>query len=263
MLGVTAPPEGLPQMTMLTPSPRRLVSLVPSTTETLAELGVADRVIGRTRYCVRPSPWVDGVPTVGGTKDPDLRAIAALRPDLILVNTEENRPGQFPQLAAMAPLWEGFPRDVDGAVSDLARLAAAVGAEQAGRALLARISAARAALRASASARPPWRFACLVWRRPWRATGPDSFASALLAEAGGINVVPAGTARYPAFGPEELAAARPDLVLLPSEPFPFEAVHATELGETGLRARLVDGQLLFWHGSRLAAALEWLPTLVP
>lgn len=249
-------------MTILPPGPRRLVSLVPSTTETLAALGVAERVVGRTRYCVRPSPWVDGVPTVGGTKDPDLRAIAALRPDLILVNTEENRPGQFPQLRAIAPLWEAFPRDVDGAIADIGRLAAALGAEAAGDGLLARIAASRAALRAGAAARPPWRFACLVWRRPWRAAGPDSFASALLAEAGGVNVVPSGPARYPEFGAEALAASRPDVVFLPSEPFPFEVAHAAELGELSSRAQLVDGQLLFWHGARLAAALDWLRSTV-
>src|SRR5262245_31455446 len=108
--------------------PQRLVSLVPSTTETLAALGVGERVVGRTRYCVRPRPWVDTVPEVGGTKDPDLPAIAALRPDLILVNREENRLEQFPALEAIAPLWVGFPRDVDGALQEVVGLAQAVGA---------------------------------------------------------------------------------------------------------------------------------------
>jgi len=235
-----------------------VVSLVPSSTETLAALGVGPRVVGRTRYCVHPRPWVDHVPAVGGTKDPDLAAIAALRPNLIVVNEEENRPEQFPALASIAPLFEAFPRDVDGALADIARLAEALDVVPAGRALLERLAVARAAARAAAAGRPPWRHVCLVWRRPWRVLGPDSFASALLAEVGGINVAPAGPGRYPALSLDELRAARPDVLLLPSEPFPFRAAHAAELLELAPRARLVDGELLFWHGSRLGLTWEWL-----
>jgi ABC-type Fe3+-hydroxamate transport system substrate-binding protein len=243
----------------MTARSHRLLSLVPSTTETLAALGVGERVVARTRFCVRPQPWVDGVPTVGGTKDPDLDAIAALRPDLILVNEEENRPEQFPALQSIAPLWIGFPRDVDAALDEVARLAQAVGAPAEGAALGARLAAERRAMRAAVAGRPPWRFVCYVWRRPWRAAGPDTFASALLAELGGVNVAPPGRGRYPACQPADLAAVAPELVLLPSEPFAFTATHAAELGEFAPRARLVDGELLFWHGARLLEAFARLP----
>jgi len=219
--------------------------------------------VGRTRYCVHPRPWVDGLPAVGGTKDPDLAAIAALRPDLIVVNEEENRPEQFPALAAIAPLFEAFPRDVDGALADIARLAEALDVAAAGTAMLARLGAARSAARAAAAGRPPWRHVCLVWRRPWRVLGPDSFASALLAEVGGINVAPAGPGRYPPLSLDQLREARPDVVLLPSEPFAFRAEHAAELLDLASRARLVDGELLFWHGSRLQQAWEWLAQPLP
>jgi iron complex transport system substrate-binding protein len=238
--------------------PQRIISLVPSSTETLALLGAADRVVGRTRYCVRPRPWVDGVPAVGGTKDPDLPAIAALRPDLIVVNDEENRLDHFPALAAIAPLWRAFPRDVPAALADIERLAAAVGAEAAGQALLARLRAARGAALQASAGRPPWRYACLVWRRPWRAAGPDSFSSALLAEVGGVNVAPDAPGRYPPLSLDALRAARPDVVLLPSEPWVFRAEHAAELEDLAPRARLVDGELLFWHGARLEHAWAWL-----
>jgi ABC-type Fe3+-hydroxamate transport system substrate-binding protein len=243
---------------MWSTAPQRVLSLVPSTTETLAALGAGPRVVGRTRYCVHPTPWVDGLPAVGGTKDPDLEAIAALRPDLIVVNEEENRPEQFPALAAIAPLFEAFPRDVDGALADIARLAEVLDVAPAGAALLERLAAARAAARAAAAGRPPWRHACLVWRRPWRVLGPDSFASALLAEVGGVNVAPTGPGRYPPLSLDELREARPDVVLLPSEPFPFRAEHAAELLDLAPRARLVDGELLFWHGARLEHAWRWL-----
>jgi ABC-type Fe3+-hydroxamate transport system substrate-binding protein len=236
-----------------------LISLVPSTTETVAALGAGERLVGRTRWCVRPRPWVDSIPEVGGTKDPDLPAIAALSPDLILVNREENREAQFPALSAIAPLWIGFPRDVEGALQDVAGLAEAVGAQPAGEQLLGRLREGRAALRASAAGRAPWRYVLFVWRRPWRAAGPDTYASALLSELGGVNAAPAGRGRYPACEPGTLAALAPDLVLLPSEPYAFEAAHVRELGELAPRARLVDGEHLFWHGARMAEAFTGLP----
>lgn len=237
------------------PPPRRIVSLVPSATETLAALGAADRVVGRTRWCVRPQPWVRGVPEVGGTKDPDLAAIAALQPDLIVVNEEENRREHFDVLQRIAPLHAAFPRDVDGAVRDLLELAGRLGASPAGKALAGRIGRQRSALRDVAR---PFRFAYAVWRAPWRLAGPDTFVSALLAAAGGVNVAPAGPGRYPPSTPRELAGLQPDLVLLPSEPYAFEAGHARELGALAARVRLVDGQLLCWHGARLEAGLAYL-----
>ncbi len=235
--------------------PRRVVSLVPSVTETLAVLGAADRVVGCTRWCVRPQPWVRSVPVVGGTKDPDIDAIAALRPDLIVVNEEENRREHFAVLARLAPLHVAFPRDVDGALRDILDLARVLDVLPAGAALEARIAAQRVALRAAAR---PFRFAYPVWRAPWRLAGPDTFVSALLSEAGGVNVAPAGPGRYPPAGPRELADAQPDVVLLPSEPYDFRAGHVAELGPLHPRARLVDGQLLCWHGARLEAGLAYL-----
>jgi ABC-type Fe3+-hydroxamate transport system substrate-binding protein len=237
------------------PPPRRIVSLVPSATETLAVLGAADRVAGRTRWCVRPQPWVRSVPEVGGTKDPDLAAIAALRPDLIVVNEEENRREHFDALQRIAPLHAAFPRDVDGAVRDLLELAGRLGAKPAGAALAGRIGRQRSALRAGAR---PFRFAYAVWRAPWRLAGPDTFVSALLAEAGGVNVAPAGPGRYPPVTPRELQVLLPDVVLLPSEPFEFGVAHAAELGPLAGCARLVDGALLCWHGARLEGGLAYL-----
>jgi ABC-type Fe3+-hydroxamate transport system substrate-binding protein len=198
---------------------------------------------------------VRGVPEVGGTKDPDLAAIAALRPDLIVVNEEENRREHFAALERMAPLHVAFPRDVDGAVRDLLDLARRLEAGAAGDALAGRIAGQRAALRAVAR---PFRFAYAVWRAPWRLAGPDTFVSALLAEAGGLNVAPAGPGRYPPATPRELAGLRPDLVLLPSEPYAFQAAHAADLSPLAPRARLVDGQLLCWHGARLEGGLAYL-----
>lgn len=240
--------DGIGREVQLAAPPRRIVSLVPSTTETLAELGLGERVVGRTRFCVHPAPWVQSVPAVGGTKDPDPEAIAALRPDLVLANQEENLPSLFPELAALAPLAVAYPRGVDEARDDLRRTARLTGSERAAAPWLARIDAARASLRPA-----PFTFACLVWRRPWMAAGDDTYLSALMGELGGRNVL---AGRYPELTLDELVAADPDTVLLPSEPYPFAERHLEHLEPLRDRCRFVDGELLTWHGTRMALALE-------
>ncbi len=244
-------------------APRRIVSLVPSTTETVCALGLGARLVGVTRYCRHPRAELASVARVGGTKDPDLAAIAALAPDLILANLEENRPGQFAALQAIAPLWVAFPRDVDGALADLAAMGALLDAPARAAEFAARVEAARAALRARRAAGRPFRHAVLVWRDPWMAAGPDTWVSGLLAEAGGINVIAGREPRYGAVGLDALRAAAPDLIVLPDEPFPFAARHLPEFAELAPRCRLVDGEALTWHGVRLLAGLELAGSLVP
>jgi len=234
------------------------VSLVPSTTETLAELGVREQVVGRTRYCVHPQPWVDEVPTVGGTKDPDLARIEELSPDLIVANREENKPAHFDALDGIAPLWVAYPRDVSGSLADVLELGALVGVPRIGRDLVARIAEARADLAVTVDGRAPFRYAYLIWRDPWMAVNDDTFIAALLAEAGGRNALGAHAERYPQVALDELREADPDIVFLPSEPYAFTEGHAAELAELAPRARLVDGEMLSWHGSRLLAAFPYL-----
>lgn len=243
--------DGVGRAVRLDRPPQRIVSLVPSTTETLFDLGLGERVVGRTRYCVHPADDVASLPTVGGTKNVDLDAVRALEPDLVLGNQEENLPAIWPELEGAQRLYVAYPRSVDDAREDLLRVAHLVGADAAGAALARRIEAGRAALRPE-----PFRFACLIWKTPWMAAGDDTYISALLGEWGGVNVV---EGRYPELTLEQLRAQAPDVVLLPSEPFPFAERHLPDLEELASRARLTDGQLLTWHGSRLALALETLP----
>ncbi len=236
---------------------------MPSTTETLAALGVGNRVVGRTRYCVHPRPWVDDIPVVGGTKDPDLQAIAARRPDLILANAEENRPEQWPALSEIAPVAVAYPRDVAGAVDEVRRTGRLVGAVGAGESIATAIEEECVAVRARTW--PTRRCAYLVWRRPWIAAGRDTYVSALLAEYGFENVVPGGddpASRYPEVTLDELRAAAPDVVWLSTEPYAFTPEHAAELGTLADRARPIDGELASWHGVRLVQALPRLARLV-
>ncbi|MEE2940589.1 MAG: helical backbone metal receptor [Planctomycetota bacterium] len=241
----------------------RYVSLVPSLTETLFELGVGEAVVGATKFCVHPRPAVDAVPRVGGTKDPRVDRILALSPTLVLVNQEENRLEDVERLrAAGLEVHVTFPRRVADVPPMLRDLGELVGRPERGEELAADVEAAIEEVRGAALGRAPVPFAVLVWRKPWLAAGPGTFLSDLVTVAGGVNVIPEDPdgARYPEVVPERLEGLAPRRVLLPSEPFPFGELHRDELRR---RARIdeaaflgCDGQLLTWHGSRTAAGLR-------
>jgi ABC-type Fe3+-hydroxamate transport system substrate-binding protein len=241
--------------------PQRIVSLVPSTTESLFALGVGPQVVGVTRFCVHPADAVANRTRVGGTKDLDFDRLAALDPDLIVANAEENSREMFEQIGGRWPLYVAFPRTLDHALADLHDLGALVHRPALATDWVARITAQRALL----LERPRRRFVYLIWRRPWMAVSPDTFISQLLGEAGLVNAVPVDGPRYPELTPASLAALDPDRVLLSSEPFPFQEKHIDELAlASGLprdRFRLTDGELCSWHGVRLERSLPYLASL--
>jgi ABC-type Fe3+-hydroxamate transport system substrate-binding protein len=235
----------------------RVVSLVPSLTEWLVVTGVGDRLVGVTNWCAEPAEVTARLPKVRGTKNPDLNAIRALRPDLVVANAEENRRIDVERLeAAGVAVYVTSPVTVAGAVEELDALAAAVGALPAA----GRIGASlRAALGAAGRPAPGGgrRYACAVWRDPWMWVGQGTYAADLLRLAGGVPVVT--VARYPKLDPEEVAALRPEVVLLPSEPYPFGAADARAVAAwSGCRATLIDGRAVTWYGPRIPAAIALL-----
>jgi ABC-type Fe3+-hydroxamate transport system substrate-binding protein len=249
--------------------PRRIVSLVPSLTEALFALGLGERVAGVTDWCVHPAAEVGRLPKVGGTKTPDLAAVRALAPDLVLANREENRKRDVAALAAAGiPVWVTYPRTVQDGADLLAELAAALGAPaERVRAVVDPVLAAVAA----AQARPPGprpRVFCPIWRGPWMTVGQDTYAHDLITLAGGANVfADRGDRRYPVVSEADVAAAQPELVLLPDEPYRFDARDAADLRRLDVpaardgRIHLIDGTLVSWYGPRIGRALETLEVL--
>ncbi len=226
----------------------RVVSLVPSATETLVALGI--RPVGCTRFCD-----LAGVPTVGGTKNVDADAVAALAPDLVIVNDEENRLEDADALVARGlALHSMSPRSVSDVGPAVCALAMAIGVQppETFDAWDAWQSRTRTPERLSAF--------IPIWRRPWMSLAADTYGSSLLAHAGIANIFVDSVDRYPEVSLAEVAARAPDVVLLPSEPYAFAERHALELRETvpGLRATFVDGRDLFWWGIRTPAAAERL-----
>jgi ABC-type hemin transport system substrate-binding protein len=243
--------------------PRRIVSLVPSLTELVWSLGAGSRLVGVTRYCTEPAALVAPLPKIGGTKNPQVAAIVALQPDLVLANSEENRREEFEQLlAAGLCLYVSFPTTVAAAADGIERLAAVLGVAAPGQALAGAIRAGLASLGPQPAKRV--RVFCPIWRKPWMSIGGDTFAGDLLQYCGGENVSAGWPSRYPVVSLDEIARESPEVILLPDEPYPFQARHRallggladTPAGRTG-RIYLVDGKALSWYGPRTPAALRY------
>lgn len=226
---------------------RRIVSLVPSLTEAVA-VSAPGLLVGVTDWCTHPAD-LRGAARVGGTKNPDVRAIAALRPDLVIANEEENRAPDLAALrAAGLPVLVTEVRDLAQALRELDRLLVGVlGLARPGWLADAEAAWARVEPAAERTAFVP------VWRRPWMVLGRDTFAGDLLARLGVRNVYAGHPERYPRIPVEELAAAGCDLAVLPDEPYRFTAQDGPE-AFPGLPAALVSGRHLTWYGPSLAEA---------
>lgn len=240
----------------------RIVSLCPSLTELVFDLGIGDSLVGITKFCVHPADGVRGVEKIGGTKTPKVPRIIELAPDLVLLNEEENRLEDAEALrAAGIPCHVSFPKTAVETAEMVRSIGVAVArveeAERIGRAIE---EAARRA-REGAAARPAVRYAYLIWREPLMTVSDDTFIADLLRLAGGENVFGARPMRYPIVEAEELAAAGPDAVFLSTEPFPFQPKHVDEISrDTGLAPEIfhiVDGEMLSWHGSRTPAGIDY------
>lgn len=236
--------------------PARVVSLVPSLTELVFWLGAGAGVAGRTRFCTEPAGEVGHVPTIGGTKNPHIDKIIELAPDLILANKEENRREDIDALrAAGLEVFLTDPNTVEQAVAMIRDIGCALSREAAAEELAAEVEALLASSRSAAGPR----VYVGVWHQPMMGLGSESYGHSLLEACGALNVL-ADRPRYPAVTIDEVAALRPDVILLPDEPFPFDEGHARAYGAIA-PARVMDGKLLWWYGPRIPAAIRELRTL--
>jgi ABC-type Fe3+-hydroxamate transport system substrate-binding protein len=232
----------------------RVISLVPSVTETLLAWSV--RPLAVTRFCEQP-----GFPTVGGTKNPDIAAITAMHPCLVVVDREENRAEDASALAAAGiPLHVLHVRavaDVGPALRGLAERLGLAGT------VLATIGRHEDEDGAEERAKPPAarrRAFIPIWRRPWMSINAGTYGSSVLEAAGVDNVLSDEESTYPTVDLATVASKRPDVVLAPSEPYAFSERHRREL-ETVAPVVFVDGKDLFWWGARTPGALERLRRL--
>ncbi len=244
--------------------PQRIVSLVPSTTESVVALGRGTALAGCTRYCTEPAAALAALPRIGGTKNPSRDAILRLQPDLVLANAEENRPEDLDWLRARVPLLVQTPTTVGGAIAALRELGAALGVAATATQIADAIESELANVRAAVKSRPRLFYA--VWRKPWMGANATTFVHDVLTGLGGVNVLADAAARYPEVQPVDLVAAGLDVVLLPSEPWVFDEAQRRELLSAGTfgRARLVlcDGRDFCWHGAHLRLGLRRAATVL-
>lgn len=234
-------------------SPQRIISLVPSQTELLYDLGLGERVVGITKFCIHPESWFKTKHRVGGTKKVDMDKIRALKPDLIIGNKEENERKDIQALEKEFPVWMSDIRDLDGAVDMIQRIGHLTGTTEHANEITTRINLGFAALR---PIEPPLTVAYLIWREPFMAAGQATFVNDMLLRCGLTNVFDEGDARYPEVSDQALAEADPDIILLSSEPYPFREKHIADINMIcpGTPVKLVDGEMFSWYGSRLANA---------
>ncbi len=249
--------------------PRRVISLVPSLTESLFDLDLGDRLIAVTEYCTRPAEHIAALPKVGGPKSPDVARIVALAPHLVLMSEDENRLEDAQALAeAGLRLWVTRPRSVQDALNLLWALMEVFEHPR----MIPRvreIERARDYTFAAAEAlRERVRVFVPVWRDPWMTFNRDTYAHDVLHTCGGANAFAEHAERYPKIALEDVVAAQPEVVLLPSEPYHFTEADAATFRALEIpaakngRIHLVDGSLLSWYGTRLAYALRDLPPLL-
>ncbi len=261
--------DALGRLVRLAGPPQRIVSLVPSLTETLFAWGLGPQVVGVTHFCVEPRHGVRAKTRVGGTKTVDVHLLLSLAPDLVVASAEENEREQVEAImAAGVPVFVTLPRTVPEAIDMLAALGRLVGAEAPATALVEECWAALKEAQALRQGRRPVPLFCPIWRKPWMTVGPGTYVHDLLSQCGGENIFAHRGERYFPVALAEVAARDPALVLLPSEPYRFREVHIRELAQAGVRAaaegraHLVDGRLLCWYGPRLPQALRQLSALI-
>lgn len=230
--------------------PVRIVSLCPSMTESLIDFGLAEKLVGVTKFCIHPATVVRRLPTVGGTKNPDIEAIRAARPDLIFMNAEENRAEDHAVLAAEFLVDVSEPRRVRDIPAHLRHIGAVTGRTAIAETRAVELESALSTL--TQARKPPFTFSYMIWRDPWMCVGGDTYVSDLFALAGGANVYADDVERYPTTTLAALGERAPDFVFLSDEPFPFSQRHAPEVRAAvpGAKVEIVSGDDCCWHGVR-------------
>ena len=240
--------------------PQRILSLVPSLTETVCEFGVGCRLVGVSRYCSLPEEPLLFVPRVGGTKNPDLEKVASLEPDLVLVNGEENREEDYEWLKSRFPTMQFTPRTIGDVVDVIGQLGKRLQLEEEAEAMQLEVKAQIVRADVESMGFEKVRVFYPIWRQPWISVNRDTYVHDILDRAGAVNVCANRESRYPVVTEEHFALLEPELVLLPSEPFAFTRAHRRTLVETaafgrGVPVLLVDGKNFCWHGSRSGRGL--------
>jgi ABC-type Fe3+-hydroxamate transport system substrate-binding protein len=239
--------------------PKRIVSVVPSQTELLFDLGLDEEIVGITKFCIHPADKFKSTAKVGGTKQLDIAKVRSLQPDLIIANKEENERSQVEELMTICPVWISDINDLPGALKMIERVGELTGKLGGAQLLIKNITE-----RFNNLVVPPsdLKTAYFIWRKPYMVAGNATFIDSMLQKCGLTNIF--AEDRYPEIEAEKLIKANPDVILLSSEPYPFKEKHVSEFKMLLPSAivKVIDGELFSWYGNRLLKAPLYFEKLI-
>ena len=233
----------------------RIVSLVPSQTELLYDLGLEEEVVGITKFCVHPTEWRKQKVIVGGTKTVHIDKIKSLHPTLIIANKEENVKEQILDLQHICPVWTSDVKTVEAALEMIQSISVITDSIKKGKDI---INSIKSSFNKIPQSKKKSKVAYVIWNNPIMIAGGDTFINDLLKRAGFDNAF-AHVDRYPTVSIQNLIQAKLDYLLLSSEPFPFKEKHLQEFKQAlpNTTVKLVDGELFSWYGSRMIKAAQY------
>lgn len=238
--------------------PKRIVSIVPSQTELLFDLGLDEEVVGITKFCIHPIEKFAAKTKIGGTKKLLIEKIRDLKPDLIIGNKEENLQSEVELLMDEFPVWMSDIANLEDAVKAIDEIGALVDRQPEAAYLNHLINAGFTDLQTLALTKGIDKtFAYLIWKNPYMVAGKDTFIDDIARKIGLTNIIKQG--RYPEIVLSDLVALSPQLVFLSSEPYPFKQKHVEEIEVLlpNAKVMLVDGEMFSWYGSRLVKAVQY------
>lgn len=239
--------------------PKRIVSLVPSITELLADLNLNAEVVGITKFCVHPENWFNIKTRIGGTKNVNINKIISLQPDLIIANKEENVKDQTELLEKIVPVFITDVNDFNAALQMIEQIGAITNKAEAATLIIQKIKNEFELLKMP---KKKLRVCYLIWKDPYMTIGGDTFIHSMLLKCGFENIF-SERKRYPEITVEEIKNENFDVLLLSSEPYPFRQKHYYELQShlPDKKILLVDGEMFSWYGSRLILTTEYFKKL--
>ncbi|WP_271424239.1 ABC transporter substrate-binding protein [Aequorivita sinensis] len=241
-------------------TPTRIVSLVPSQTELLVDLGLRDNIVGVTKFCVHPNKLRKEKTIVGGTKNVHFEKVKALNPDIVICNKEENTEEIVIELEKIAPVWVSDISNISECIEMINRLGEVFEVSQSTLEISSKILSELKAFRAFSEKLPIKKVVYLIWKDPYMAAGRDTFINELLKLNRFENLFTDENSRYPEVREELLRQA--ETILLSTEPFPFKQKHVSEFQkEFKAEVKLVDGEFFSWYGSRMTKAFEYFKRL--
>ena len=252
--------DQLSRKIVLKSAPKRIVSLVPSQTELLVDLGLENVLVGITKFCVHPSFLRETKTIVGGTKKVNYAKIIQLRPDIIICNKEENTKEMVIELEKIAPVWVSNIFTIDDNLEMIKQLGQLFNKEKKAWQIISTIQAEEDKFLKDVSKRPVKKVAYLIWKNPYLLAGKNTFINELLSLNRFENIISQPTSRYPETTIKQLQEA--DVILLSTEPYTFKQKDVEELAQiTKRKVVLVNGEFFSWYGSRLIKAFEYFKTI--